>query len=365
MEYKRTNLRMQKSLGKYQLVVENFSGLPDSDSIQSPDFSLNGNKWQLRIYPNGKDVATSGFVSCYLINKTNRDLRAKYKLTIVNQRSRNDDKSHASSGVYVFLALSEQFDSWGVDNLMLSKTLFNQESGFLVNDTIIFEAEVTCYGKLEEVPISQSTLLLPTLAISPSFSLSSSLKALWNDKETSDLTLLLGPQKERFYGHRCLLAARSEVFRVMFTSMMQETCKGELEIPDYEAEVIRQMLTYVYTDELPNEEFMSVCATSWLSIGVKYQIPGMISFGEDYFGNRLKVDNALTLLQMADGIGALRLRIRVMRFIMQYKSKILEANRLHDLSEELQREIQVVLGVMIENGNQVRNPPAYSTCIML
>ncbi len=66
----------------------------------------------------------------------------------------------------------------------------------------------------------------------------------------SDFTITAGGLQ--FKVHKLLLATRSPVFRAMIDS---NTLEGEcscVKIEDYTSEVIKEMLTYIYTGQAPN-----------------------------------------------------------------------------------------------------------------
>jgi speckle-type POZ protein len=60
---------------------------------------------------------------------------------------------------------------------------------------------------------------------------------------------------ETFFAHRCLLAARSPVFKAeLFGPMMEGKVASVIDVEDMEASVFRALLGFVYTDSLPNME---------------------------------------------------------------------------------------------------------------
>ncbi|CAL1298355.1 unnamed protein product [Larinioides sclopetarius] len=73
-----------------------------------------------------------------------------------------------------------------------------------------------------------------------------------------DLTTLHGDQlfcdtklqtdTETFPAHRCVLSARSPVFKKMFTTDMKEKAGESINIPDISSDTIRRMLQFLYTD---------------------------------------------------------------------------------------------------------------------
>jgi hypothetical protein len=96
--------RVKKLYGTYRFRVEGFSGLPNrvGESVESPEFSLCGHVWQLRIFPGGSLEQHEGFLSFYLASKSNKIARASYKLSIVNQIIGGEDETFSSTAIRIF-----------------------------------------------------------------------------------------------------------------------------------------------------------------------------------------------------------------------------------------------------------------------
>ncbi|CAB9507022.1 RCC1 and BTB domain-containing protein 2 [Seminavis robusta] len=80
----------------------------------------------------------------------------------------------------------------------------------------------------------------------------SSMRALVNDEEFSDVTFTVEDQP--VYAHRALLASRCEHFAAMFRSGMRESAeKAIIPIPDMSRPVFLLLLEYIYTDSVKIE----------------------------------------------------------------------------------------------------------------
>jgi CRISPR/Cas system endoribonuclease Cas6 (RAMP superfamily) len=101
---------VKKSFGAYSFQIQGYSGLPSrvSDCVESPEFSLCGHKWQLRIFPGGSLDCHKEYLSFYLASKSNRVARASYKLLVMNQVEGLEDEGFSSSTVRIFEAKSTQ-----------------------------------------------------------------------------------------------------------------------------------------------------------------------------------------------------------------------------------------------------------------
>lgn len=104
MEEKSNVAKVQKNCGAYKFKIEGYSGLSTKvgDSVESPEFTICGHTWQLRIFPGGSLEHHKGFVSYYLASKSTTLARASYKLIVKNQIPGGEDESFSSSGIRVF-----------------------------------------------------------------------------------------------------------------------------------------------------------------------------------------------------------------------------------------------------------------------
>jgi speckle-type POZ protein len=76
---------------------------------------------------------------------------------------------------------------------------------------------------------------------------------LLSSDETADVTFLVG--KDTFRAHRCVLAARSSVFKMdLLGPMKNKTAAHVLRIDNMEANVFKALLHFIYTDSLPEME---------------------------------------------------------------------------------------------------------------
>ena len=68
----------------------------------------------------------------------------------------------------------------------------------------------------------------------------------------SDIRFVIGSNRKTIYAHRCILAARCEVFRVMFSEQAATKGKDGGDVPfvmsDIQPEVFLPMLEYIYTN---------------------------------------------------------------------------------------------------------------------
>jgi len=81
------------------------------------------------------------------------------------------------------------------------------------------------------------------------------LRKLCSDDTNADVTIIVGERK--FKAHKALLTARSQYFRSMFDSGMEESCKNEVEIDEADTDVFQTFLEFLYTG-LPPTSLLQV-----------------------------------------------------------------------------------------------------------
>eukprot|EP00092_Neocalanus_flemingeri_P017599 GFUD01019041.1.p1 GENE.GFUD01019041.1~~GFUD01019041.1.p1 ORF type:complete len:328 (+),score=85.76 GFUD01019041.1:66-1049(+) len=104
-----------------------------------------------------------------------------------------------------------------------------------------------------------------------SASLSLDFLALLEDSSLSDITIQ--NQGGQISVHSVILSARSPVFRAMLRSDMEEKKTGIIKIEDFEIDVVKAMVNYIYTAKI-DEKFEDMRAL--LRIGDKYQIQSLV-----------------------------------------------------------------------------------------
>ncbi|KAF9595397.1 hypothetical protein IFM89_000315 [Coptis chinensis] len=131
---------------KFSWTIDNFSKL-NTKKLYSDIFVINGYKWRLLMFPKGNHV---NFLSVYLDVADSTSLSqgwsisADYGLSVVNQRNRwytvRKDTKHQ---------FNARESDWGFTSFISLGELRDPGKGFLLNDTLIVEAEVSfSEGKL-------------------------------------------------------------------------------------------------------------------------------------------------------------------------------------------------------------------------
>ncbi|KAG8381741.1 hypothetical protein BUALT_Bualt05G0004100 [Buddleja alternifolia] len=147
-------------MGKFTWRIENFTRLKDllkkrkitGLCIKSRRFQIGNRDCRLIVYPRGQSQPPchlSVFLEVTDSRNTNSDWSCfvSHRLSVVNQKMEDKSVTKESQNRY-----SKAAKDWGWREFVTLTSLFDQDSGFLVQDTVIFSAEVLI---LKETSIMQ------------------------------------------------------------------------------------------------------------------------------------------------------------------------------------------------------------------
>ncbi|CAM0954264.1 unnamed protein product [Alopecurus aequalis] len=122
-------------------------------------------------------------------------------------------------------------------------------------------------------------------------------------KEGTDVTLKVG--NETFAAHRCVLAARSRVFKAELFGPMKEgtTTAGAILVEDMDARVFRALLAFIYNDsepELGKEDDEAVMWQHLLAAADRYDLQRLKLMCEDKLCGFIDVNTTTTILALAE-----------------------------------------------------------------
>uniref|UniRef100_A0A0A9F2J5 BTB domain-containing protein n=1 Tax=Arundo donax TaxID=35708 RepID=A0A0A9F2J5_ARUDO len=123
---------------------------------------------------------------------------------------------------------------------------------------------------------------------------------LLSSKECADVKFRVG--SETFSAHRLVLAARSPVFKAELYGRMKESVTSDvIPIYDMEAEVFSALLTFMYTDALPemNDQEESTMAQHLLVASDRYYLERLKLICEDKLCKHIDMHSAETILALA------------------------------------------------------------------
>lgn len=189
-------------------------GMGAGKFISSSKFRVGGYDWKIRIYPDGwKEEDKAAYMSVFLCfcSRPARDAKVKFTLSL-----------------------------WGWREFIEKPKLQELLS---VNDDCF---TIRCVLTVIKEPHTEdvSTVVVPV----PESNLHAHFANMLKDGKGVDVKFSVGGQL--FSAHRCVLAARSPVFKAKLYGQMKETTMKCVKIDDMEPSVFKALLHFIYTDSL-------------------------------------------------------------------------------------------------------------------
>ncbi|KAF7031838.1 hypothetical protein CFC21_043100 [Triticum aestivum] len=219
------------------------ASVPPGKAIASLPFTVGGRRWSIRCFPNGDTSESSQYISLYLhlVDKdVTEAVKVHYSFSFVDEVENQGPACVRAKKAHDF---SSCHATWGHKYFWKRDDL--EKSSHLKGNCFTIRCDLavaTTFDRFITVPPSSIQRHIMNLLLS---------------KEGTDVTFSVGG--ETIVAHRCVLAARSSVFKAeLFGPMMEGTVASVIQIEDMEARVFRALLSFIYTDSLPDIEVDNV-----------------------------------------------------------------------------------------------------------
>jgi speckle-type POZ protein len=209
-----------------------------------------------------------------------------------------------------------QGKDWGFKKFIRRDFLLDESNGLLPNDQLSIFCEVSVVADTVNVT-GQSNMLLTQI---PPCRLSEDMANLFEKHMFSDCVLSCG--NKEFPVHKAVLASRSAVFNAMFEHEMTESRTDRVEINDFQPEVVKEMLRFMYTGQSPDLERM---ADDLLAAADKYQLERLKAQCEKSLCTSLTTENACDTLILADLHSAEQLKVHAIQYINNHANDVMDS----------------------------------------
>lgn len=126
--------------------------------------------------------------------------------------------------------------------------------------------------------------------------LSDDLNTVLKSVELKDVTFFIG--EKRLKAHKVVLAARSPVFKRMFSTEMQELRTNKVVVSDINCDTFKEMLHFIYTGKV-TDNFETVVMELYAA-SHKYQLDDLKSICVAEISENLSETNAEAILEFAN-----------------------------------------------------------------
>jgi len=314
--------------------IERFSERQEQNSqfLWSSKFTIRGpddmvTHWKMKLYPKGDTPEAQGYLSVYLSNQTDAEVKARYEFTILDGTKNKQNRVKSN-----FTQFKAKPDSWGfrkfVDTTSLKSR--NTPAQWLPNDCLTIVCDVSIIGAERLVSGSKYPEESPKSLKQKSNrhkQLSQDLEHAFIHKEFCDVQVKCGDKT--FDCHQFMLSARSPVFRAMFHADMAEKESKKVDIQDLHPDVVSEMLTFIYTGNTPN---LNRLAGDLLAAAEQYQLELLKSICEEKLCSSLEISNSVGHLVLGDLYQASNLKRMALQFVVRNMSTVV---RSRDWKESL------------------------------
>ncbi|GJN26389.1 hypothetical protein PR202_gb14316 [Eleusine coracana subsp. coracana] len=281
--------------------VINFSlleGMGAGKVVSSRNFNVGGYDWKIDLYPDGCTTEKEGYVSAFLVIQGEKAAaRAKFSFSLLGK----DGQVKRQNTTYIF----KTGDAYGWKEFMQKSDL--QPLLRLNNDSFTIRCVLTVITD----PLVEDVITI----VVPQPNLLQDFAQMLKDGEGADVTFSVGDQL--FPAHRCVLAARSAVFKAELFSPMKEKATKHIRIDDIEPSIFEALLHFIYTDSLPDDcgADKNVPMQHLLVAADRYGLDRLRLMCEVKMCNSIDAETVATTLALAEQHHCVQLKKACLRFV--------------------------------------------------
>ncbi|XP_011877876.1 PREDICTED: speckle-type POZ protein A-like [Vollenhovia emeryi] len=274
-------------------------------TLKSTTFSAGDNKkwkWYLELYttPLAQDYVSLTII----IDEGKKEVNGNFTIYILNAKKEKIEQAVVNKSVSTLSGYRATYDI--VRFLKKDYISLYPAHTLLPNDTLT----ILC-----ELSINTDIINISSQSIAKEFQVPE-CQALDNlglqleNEKFCDVTLTV--RDKEFRAHKVIIAAQSPVFSAMFEHNMEESKKNHVVITDVDAEVLREVLRFIYTGKVAN---LNVMAKDLLAAADKYALKRLKVLCEKELYNTLTCENAADMLILADLYCSDQLKSKVLDFM--------------------------------------------------
>lgn len=229
--------------------IENFHFFLYDRFVDSPPFTSEANdgiQWWLKLYPNGENEESKGYVSVFLSCSSEDEVLVICRIVILNaDRESVGEMTTRKPSRFV------PGTSKGFRKFIKQEDLLKEKNRYLPDDRLTLRCEVWYTVDGEGAPTAPS----PRLLRAPEPVLPRVWGEIYESRIFSDVVLILNGRE--FNAHRAILSARSPIFRAMFDRDLDEGRTSRVEISDLDEHTLIELLRFIYTGEAEASDNMA------------------------------------------------------------------------------------------------------------
>ncbi|PVH31828.1 hypothetical protein PAHAL_9G243300 [Panicum hallii] len=236
--------------GYHLLVVNGYSRIkdrPNGERIASRRFRVGGYRWVIECCPNGYEPDHDGDIFFYLVLDQGNVLDpvvVQYEFSFVVDKAQNSDSS-SLTGAKETCTFCSRSVAFACSFPCSTKKKIFEKSKYIKNDSFTLRCDII---------INKVVSITDADAAVPANSVLLDIAGLFQSGLVgADVTFQVGSAK--FAAHRCVLAARSAVFKAqLFGPMKEGTTTSVIHVSDMEEQVFKLLLYFIYSNSVPEME---------------------------------------------------------------------------------------------------------------
>ncbi|XP_037467731.1 BTB/POZ and MATH domain-containing protein 2-like [Triticum dicoccoides] len=277
--------------GYHLLVVQGHSRMREKSNI-SHRFTVGGHRWRIVYNPALYDLGEDGVVVLCLfldekLDTTAEPVKAQVEFSFVDETDKQEPARIRASKILELRGQCNDAFKY-IDRAVLDKHLNN--GSFTIRCDIVV-LNPTCDTAFITVPPSDMQQNFTDFLLAG---------------EGTDVVFHVGC--ETFAAHRCILTARSTVFRAALFGPMKEgtSTAATVHIDDMDATVFKGMLGFIYSDSFPamdTNENEGALLQHLLIAADRYNLPRLRAMCEKKLCEHIDVSTVTTILGLAEPHG--------------------------------------------------------------
>ncbi|KAL6643066.1 hypothetical protein ACP70R_021247 [Stipagrostis hirtigluma subsp. patula] len=302
------------AIGSHVLKIDGYSrtkGLATGVHLRSCSFPAGGYSWHLAYLPHGDCAERADSVSLFLVlddaPAAGGPVLAQFTMSLLDRAGRPVPSYTKGSTLYQFAGPGAY---WGFSSFIRRDAL--EKSRHLRDDSFSVRCDISVVTEFRAEDAASSAASAAAAAAAPAFvtvpppDWPRHFGDLLSSEQGADVRFRVGG--EDFAAHRCVLAARSSVFKAELFGAMKEGAEAHcVEIDDMRADVFRNLLYFIYTDTLPEpaepkpgREEEALMAQHLLVAADRYGMERLKLMCEDSLCRHIDVSTAATTLALAE-----------------------------------------------------------------
>eukprot|EP00984_Skeletonema_dohrnii_P004972 scaffold1761_cov78-Skeletonema_dohrnii-CCMP3373.AAC.5 len=327
----------------FKILIHGFADLPSAvgQYTLSPEFTCNGRRWCIQLFPGGNIHASAGNLSLCLKLCSGGNATTAYEMSFLDKYQSVKTKRVTDC------SFDSDKQNWGWAQFVSRSYILDQSNNVLDDK-----------GTLAVVVSIKRDLAAPFVPSNPT---SSMIMGMFLDEKTSDICFEVNagvnvddgdeaaPLPVPFHAHSQILQGCAPMLVSLFGSDEEKIVTAA--ITDVKPAIFRHLLHYVYGGSVAEGE-LNTNAKDFINAADKYSIVNLKLEAEAAYvkSSKITMENALDNLLYADALNLALLKEVVMDFLVENHDEAIESLSFDDFPVNLMKDLLVAVVRKVVDG---------------